>query len=83
MPKKADPEKKNPAGYYQSIYDTSKEFNKESYDTFIVRIPKGTKAPLAEYVKQMHERNPDDSKYNSLNAMVKALIQEESGIDLS
>lgn len=83
MPKKPDASKKNEAGYYQSVYDTSKEFNKNNYDVLTVRIPKGSKDALKEYQEQMNQTEPENSKYSSVNAMIKALLENETGITLS
>ena len=83
MPKKADASLKNEAGYYQSVYDTSKEFNKNNYDVLTVRIPKGTKDALKQYQEQMNEADPENTKYSSVNALVKALLESETGINLN
>ena len=83
MPKKADASKKNEAGYYQSVYDTSKEFNKNNYDVLTVRIPKGCKDALKEYQEQKNQAEPENLKYSSVNALIKALLEEETGITLN
>lgn len=83
MSKKPDASLKNEAGYYQSIYNTSKEFNKNNYDVLTIRIPKGTKDALKEYQERMNQAEPENSKYSSVNALVKALLEEESGINLN
>ena len=83
MPKKADASLKNEAGYYQSVYDTSKEFNKNNYDVLTVRIPKGTKDALKEYQERMNQAEPENPKYSSVNALVKTLLEYETGITLN
>jgi len=79
MSRKADPSKKNDAGYYQSTYNTSKEFNKNNYDLLTVRVPKGFKNTLRQHQEEMHRQQPDNPKYKSVNAMVKALLEQETG----
>lgn len=83
MPKKPDASLKNEAGYYKSVYDTSKDFNKNNYDVLTVRIPKGTKDALKEHQEKMCQAEPDNPKYSSLNALVKALLENETGINLN
>lgn len=83
MPKTPDESLKNEAGYYKSIYETSKEFNKNNYDVLTIRIPKGTKDALREYQERMHQAEPENPQYCSVNALVKALIEKESGINLN
>ena len=78
MSRKADPTKKNEAGYYQSVYDTTREFNKNNYDTLTVRVPKGFKDKLKAHQEQMHQQQPDNPKYSSLNAMIKTLWEQET-----
>lgn len=77
MSRKPDLSKKNDAGYYQSIYDTSKEYNKNNYDVITVRLPKGTKEVLKAYQQHMHQQEPDNSKYSSVNSMINALLDQE------
>lgn len=83
MPKKPDESLKNKAGYYQSRYDTSKEFNKNNYDVLTIRVPKGTKDALKEYQERMNQTEPENPKYSSINALVKALLESETGITLN
>lgn len=77
MSKEPDSSKKNSAGYYQSTYNTTREFNKNNYDVLTVRIPKGTKALLKVHQQQMHQQHPENSKYISLNSMIKYLLDQE------
>ena len=83
MPKKADSSLKNEAGYYQSVYDTSKEFNKNNYDVLTVRIPKGSKNAIKEYQERMNQAEPNNPKYSSVNALVKTLLEAETGLTLN
>lgn len=83
MPKKEDPTKKNEAGYYHSRYENSKEFNKNNYDVLTIRVPKGTKDALKEYQERMNQEEPDNPKYSSVNALVKALLESETNIMLN
>ena len=83
MPKKADDSLKNGAGYYQSVYATTKEFNKNNYDVLTVRIPKGSKDSIKEYQEKMKEEQPNNPKYQSINLLIKTLLENETGITLS
>lgn len=83
MPKIKDASKVNEAGYYKSVYNTSKEFNKNNYDVLTVRIPKGSKDALKEYQEQKNQAEPDNPKYSSVNAMIKALLENETGLSLN
>lgn len=83
MPKKADASLKNEAGYYQSVYNTSKEFNKSNYDVLTIRIPKGCKEALKDYQERMSEADPENPKYSSVNTFVKFLLESETGIKLN
>lgn len=90
MPKERDPEKWTDDGkYLKSRLDKTKKYNKESYDTFLLRIPKGTKEALTQWVTQRAEEEPDNPRYNdlkrnraSVNAFVISLIEEATGIPL-
>ena len=77
MSRKSDISKKNSAGYYESTYATSRQFNKNNYDVLTVRIPKGSKEALKEYQQEMHQRYPDNPKYNSVNSMITTLLNQE------
>lgn len=83
MPKKANPELKNESGNYKSIAKNANEFNKNNYDVLTIRIPKGTKEELKNYQEKMYQENPEDSKYSSVNALVKALLEAETNIELN
>lgn len=83
MPKKPDASKKNEAGYYQSVYETSQAFNKANYDVLTVRVPKGSKDLLKEYQERMNQADPENQKYSSVNALIKALLEAETGITLN
>lgn len=83
MPKNANPELKNESGNYKSIAKNANEFNKNNYDVLTVRIPKGCKDALKEYQERKNEEEPENPKYNSVNALVKALLEEETGLTLN
>ena len=83
MPKTPNPELKNESGNYKSIAKNANEFNKNNYDVLTVRIPKGCKEALKDYQERMNEEEPDNPKYTSVNALLKALLEEETGITLN
>lgn len=90
MPRKSDASKMTEDGkYYKSRLETSKTFNKDNYDQIIVRVPKGAKELITNYVEQMSEKYPEDPKYQdiarhkpSVNALILALLETETGLDL-
>lgn len=77
MPRKSDLSKKNNAGYYHSIYNTTREYNKNNYDVLTVRIPKGMKESLKEYQQQIHKKDPNNPKYTSVNSLINDLLKQE------
>lgn len=83
MPRKPDASLKNKSGYYQSVYDNSKEFNKNNYDVLTIRIPKGCKDALKDYQERMRQADPENPRYTSVNAFVKELLESETGIKLN
>lgn len=90
MPKERDPEKWTDDGkYLKSRLDTTKKHNKENYDTILLRIPKGTKDTLTQWVMQRADEEPDNPRYNdlkrnraSVNAFIVSLIEEATEIQL-
>lgn len=62
-----------------NTYKTQRQASKK-YETTIeqltVRLPKGSKKQLTDYLESTN-------KYNSVNAMIKALIEKEIGHSLS
>lgn len=68
---------------------------KNPCDKITIRLPKGTQDFLKEYVKRKAEENPNSTKYStfistptrnshqpSVNALVRALLEEELGFSL-
>lgn len=91
MPRKPDPSLKNKSGIYQSQIAQSRKYE-EKNDKIILRIPLGAKAILAEYVKEKASADPTNPKYSvyngkayrpSVGALIRSLLEEETGIDLS
>ena len=73
MPKKTDDNLKTDSGLYKSKIEASKQYDKNNVDNISVRVPKGWKEQMQDYVT-----NTD--KYNSVNSMICDLIQKEVGI---
>lgn len=69
--------------FYKSRLETSKNFNKDSYDQLMIRVPKGWKEQLQEYVNTtMNEAG--ELKYQSkgkgsVNKLINELIMRETG----
>lgn len=76
MPKKSDDSFKisSKTGKVLSTYDSiiraSEKYDKEKVDNIRVRVPKGWKEQMQEYVKTT-------KKYDSVNGMISALIKQE------
>lgn len=67
--------------YYQSQYDLSKDYDRENIDQVKLRVVKGGKSRLQEYVKTMHSAEPDNPKYRSLNSFIVSVLKEETDIE--
>lgn len=74
MPKKADEKLKTESGVYKSQLKASEKYDKNNVDNIRLRVPKGWKEQMQEYVAS-------SDKYNSVNAMICDLIKNEIGID--
>ena len=74
MPKKADDSLKTDSGLYKSKIEASKQYDKNNVDNIRVRVPKGWKEQMQEYVKAT-------DKYSSVNDMICQLITKEVGIE--
>lgn len=74
MPKKVDESLKTEKGLYKSKIEASKKYDDERVDSVRLRVPKGWKEQMQEYVKA-------SEKYNSVNAMICDLIKQEIGLD--
>ena len=76
MPKKADDSLKisSKTGKELSTYDSkiraSEKYDKNNVDNIRVRVPKGWKEQMQEYVKS-------SKKYDSVNNMISELIKKE------
>ena len=73
MPKTTAANLKTDSGLYKSKIEASKQYDKNNVDNIRVRVPKGWKEQMQDYVT-----NTD--KYNSVNSMICDLIQKEVGI---
>lgn len=74
MPKKADDSLKTENGLYKSKIEWSKKYDENNVDNIRLRVPKGWKEQIQNYVKF-------SDKYNSVNAMICELIKNEVGIE--
>lgn len=87
MPRKPNPDLKrvtiNGNEYYKSRYKTSQEYDKNNYDQIKLRVCKGSKKILMEYLEQKKSENSDNPKYKSLNSMIISLLEEEVGKPLN
>lgn len=70
MPKKTDDSLKTDSGLYKSKIKASKQYDKNNVDNIRVRVPKGWKEQMQDYVKT-------SSRYDSVNGMICDLIQNE------
>ena len=70
MPKKSDDSLKTDSGLYKSKIEASKQYDKNNVDNIRVRVPKGWKEQMQEYVKS-------SNKYDSVNNMISELIKKE------
>ena len=73
MPIKPDGNLKTDSGLYKSRIEASKQYDKNNVDNIRVRVPKGWKEQMQDYVSST-------DKYNSVNNMICELIQKEIGI---
>lgn len=73
MPKKPDDKLKTDSGLYKSKIEASKQYDKNNVDNIRVRVPKGWKEQMQDYVSST-------DKYNSVNNMICELIKKEVGI---
>lgn len=74
MPKKADDSLKTENGLYKSKIEWSKKYDENNVDNIRLRVPKGWKEQIQNYVKS-------SDKYNSVNSMICELIKNEVGIE--
>lgn len=65
--------KYEPGHFKQSQYIT--DFQKENYDEFKIRMPKGSKEKIKALVKE--------KKYNSVNALIVDAIEKQHNVDIS
>jgi len=82
MARKTDPSLKNENGVYTSRQKANKNWEDTKVEQLTVRFPKGSRDKLKEYVEQKSKSEPDNPKYSSLNALIKHLLVEETGITL-
>ena len=83
MARTREPGEKNINGNYKSIADNADKFNKANYESILVRVKKGSKDLIIDYLERMSQEDPENPKYSSLNALVKALLEAETGIKLN
>ena len=75
MPRKANPDTEkiiteDGKTYYKSMYDYSKNYDKNETDALRIRVPKGMKEKIQKFVAE-------SDKYNSVNDFVNKLIMAE------
>lgn len=70
MPKKSDDSLKTDSGLYKSKIEASKQYDQNNVDNIRVRVPKGWKEQMQDYVKS-------SNKYDSVNNMISELIKKE------
>lgn len=74
MPKKEDLSLRTENGLYKSKIKASENYDKNNVDNIRLRVPKGWKEQMQNYVKS-------SVKYNSVNSMICELIKIEVGIE--
>ena len=83
-------EKISKGGIYKSQKKASEKYEK-TVEQIILRVPEGTRSALTKYVEKKAEAEPENLRYNSfngkayrpsLNALIRALIEEEIGVNL-
>lgn len=65
------------------ILITKLEANKrylQKQEQIIIRLPKGSRDKIGDYLTAMREHYPNESKYSSVNTFVKNLLEEETGL---
>lgn len=98
MPRKRNPELRDEDGKLISrqyrnnpnIKESIKSYEaKNPVDKIIVRVPAGSREYINDYVKRKAAEEPENPKYKdqvkgkaSVNAMIKALIEQEIGCSL-
>ncbi len=73
MPKTANNDLKTNSGLYKSKIEASKQYDKNNVDNIRLRVPKGWKEQMQDYVS-------NTNKYDSVNNMLCNLIKKELGI---
>lgn len=73
MPKKADDTLKTDAGTYKSRIEASKKYDANNVDNIRVRVPRGWKELMQEYVE-------NSDKFTSVNNMICELVKKEIDI---
>lgn len=91
MPAKGqfNPDARDEKGRYKSMsYAAQKESNAEydkTMDKIVIRVPKGSKSKIEEYVRNKAAEDPDNPRYStdkgrpSVNALIKDLLENEIG----
>lgn len=75
MPKRPNADLKTEAGTYLSKIENNKKYDKETVDSIRVRVPKGWKPIIQDYIKT-------SGKYTSMNEMFCDLVKKEVGIEI-
>lgn len=70
---------KNESGLYYSKKQADARYEKNTIEQLTVRVPKGTRDLIKEHQERMLREHPDAEKYQSVNKMLNALIEEEIG----
>lgn len=74
MPKEADNSLKTDSGIYKSKIKASQDYDRNNVDNIRVRVPKGWKEKMQEYVQK-------SDRYSSVNGMICELLRKEIGIN--
>ena len=71
---------------YSSVLEANAKSEANNYDLIRVRVPKGWRDKINEYVSEQHANEvdiaPEDQKYSSLNRMILRLLEAEMGEDI-
>lgn len=73
MPKKADDSLKTESGLYKTKIEASKKYDQNNVDNIRLRVPKGWRQQMQDYVLTT-------DKYTSVNSMICELIRKEVNI---
>lgn len=58
------------------------KYDKESVQQFTLRVPMGQLDKIKNYCNNKHEEDPQNPKYQSLNTLIIAALEKETGLDI-